>query len=259
MHSLKEIEANLSGGSGPLQDLDPRAKLLVFLAFSAVAATSSSFDTLFAIVPYIALLLFALGEKLKHALRAGAFVNTFLIVIAATSALTYPSGGCYQIGSFCISKEGLEFAARLFLKSNEILLLMVLLVSTTPVFLLANALHHLRAPSKMVLLLFFSYRYLHVVEDELKKLTKAAKARGFSPGTNAATYRAYGYILGSLFVKSYLRARQIHKAMLCRGFNGVFHVEKPLHFRKRDWAFLAASLLYLSLVLLQSSTNLPFL
>jgi cobalt/nickel transport system permease protein len=68
-----------------------------------------------------------------------------------------------------------------------------------------------------------SYRYIAVIEDEYKRLLRAAKFRGFRPKTNFHSYKTFAYLAGMLFVRASLRAQRVHQAMLCRGFNQKFY------------------------------------
>jgi len=88
---------------------------------------------------------------------------------------------------------------------------------------LGNGLHKLHVSDKMVFLLLMSYRYIAVIEEEYKRLLRAAKFRGFKPKTNVHSYKTYAYLVGMLFVRASLRAQRVYQAMLCRGFNQKFH------------------------------------
>jgi cobalt/nickel transport system permease protein len=68
-----------------------------------------------------------------------------------------------------------------------------------------------------------TYRYIAVIQTEYHRLLRAAKFRGFVPGTNIHSYRTYAYLAGMLFVRASRRASRVYDAMRCRGFNGEFH------------------------------------
>jgi cobalt/nickel transport system permease protein len=108
------------------------------------------------------------------------------------------------------------------LKSISILALLIALVATMSVATLGNALNSLGVPGKFTQLLLVSYRYIFVIEQEYQRLVRAAKIRGFQPGTNLHTYRTYAYLAGMLFVRASLRAQRVYQAMRCRGFRGRY-------------------------------------
>jgi cobalt/nickel transport system permease protein len=97
------------------------------------------------------------------------------------------------------------------------------LTATMTVFTMGRAMRHLYMPSKIVHLFLFTYRYIHAVHREFRRLTDAMQIRGFNPGTNTHTYRSYAYLIGMLLVKSHDRAERVRAAMLCRGYRGKFY------------------------------------
>ena len=82
-----------------------------------------------------------------------------------------------------------------------------------------------------------TYRYIFVIEEEYLRLMRAAKIRGFRPGTNANTYRTYSYVIGMLFVRAAARAERVHQAMRCRGFNGKFYSLQEFQTNATSWVF----------------------
>ena len=112
---------------------------------------------------------------------------------------------------------------KITIKSISILFLFMALIATMTVASLGNGLHRIHVPDKMVFLVLMTYRYISVIEQEYKRLLRAAKFRGFNPGTNLHSYKTFAYLAGMLFVRASLRAQRVHQAMLCRGFNQKFH------------------------------------
>ena len=49
--------------------------------------------------------------------------------------------------------------------------------------------------------------------------------------------RVFGSLVGQLLLRTLDRARRIHLAMLCRGFDGEVRLMRPLHFTKIDLAY----------------------
>jgi cobalt/nickel transport system permease protein len=115
---------------------------------------------------------------------------------------------------------------------------------------MGRALSDLRVPSKIVHLVFLTYRYIHVINMEYRRLIKAAKIRGFHPGNNLHTYRTYAYLVGMLLVKSYERAERVRAAMLCRGFRGKFYDLMEFELKSTDLIVLFLMLIGVSLIAL---------
>jgi cobalt/nickel transport system permease protein len=116
-----------------------------------------------------------------------------------------------------------QLAAQITLKSNAIVLAFMALVATMPFSTVGHALHWLRVPDKVVHLMLMTYRYIFVLEQEYQRLSRAARIRGFQPGTNLHTYRTYAYLVGMLFVRAIDRAERVRRAMICRGFKRKFY------------------------------------
>jgi cobalt/nickel transport system permease protein len=53
-------------------------------------------------------------------------------------------------------------------------------------------------------------------------------------------FKVFSCMVGQLLLRTLDRARRIHLAMLCRGFDGEIRVVRALEFRAGDFVFLAA-------------------
>jgi cobalt/nickel transport system permease protein len=97
-----------------------------------------------------------------------------------------------------------------------------------------------------------TYRYLFVFEQAYQRLIRAARVRGFTPGTNLHSYRTYAYLAGMLLVQAWSRANRVSNAMKCRGFNGKFHTLLEFQPNPRNWPFgLILSLIILILAVME--------
>lgn len=207
-------------GDSLLHRRDPKVKIVVAAAFVTVMATSNSYEItslglLIAAVLVIGSRLPA-GSVIKRLLMA----NSFTLFLLLTLPLTYGGEEFSRLGPLSISSEGTRLATLITLKTNTIVLSLIALLATSRIAVLGHALEGLRLPRQLCFLLLFSYRYVFVIYQEYKKLTRAARMRCFVPATNIHTYRTYGYIFGMTLVKSWNRATRVHQAMLLRGFEG---------------------------------------
>ncbi len=216
------MESKLAGGDSFLHRLDARAKVLVFLAFAwPIALAGSYLELAFFLTPLLVFAL-ALKRQLREIIKPLLLANSFLLFLVLTMLLTYQHGRYVQLWLVKLSIDGLKYGLFLFFKSNEILLFMFFLLSTSPIFDVLYAVESLGTPKKLSQLLFFSFRYVHEVQEDYKRMMKAAKCRGFKPKTNLMTYKTYANIFANLLIKSYRKSERIYKAMLCRGFKGSF-------------------------------------
>ena len=114
-------------------------------------------------------------------------------------------------------KNNWQTALVIFLKANTIFGLTNILILPLGVVGLVRTLESFGVSKKFTLLVFLSYRYIHSLKREYETMKKALAYRGFEPKTNLRTYKVYGYLLGMLTLKTYLKAKEVYKAMLCRG------------------------------------------
>jgi cobalt/nickel transport system permease protein len=210
-------------GDSPLHRLDPRIRLVSAVIYSCAAALCREFPALLAAL-ILSMALVAMARlRISEVLKRLLVVNGLVVFIWAVIPFTFPGEALFRIGPFGAAREGVELAAQITLKSNAIVLAFMALVTTMPFSTVGHALHRLRVPDKIVHLLLMTYRYIFVLEQEYQRLIRAARIRGFQPGTNLHTYRTYAYLVGMLFVKAIDRAERVRWAMLCRGFKRKFY------------------------------------
>jgi len=210
-------------GDSALHRLDPRVRLVAAAVYSCAAALCREFPALLAALLLSAGLVALARLRAAEVLKRLFVVNGLVVFIWAVIPFTFPGEALFRIGPFGAAREGVELAAQITLKSNAIVLAFMALVTTMPFSTVGHALHRLRVPHKIVHLLLMTYRYIFVLEQEYQRLIRAARIRGFQPGTNLHTYRTYAYLVGMLFVKAIDRAERVRWAMLCRGFKRSFH------------------------------------
>ncbi|MEJ2058255.1 MAG: cobalt ECF transporter T component CbiQ [Desulfofustis sp.] len=238
------IEA-FSSGNSPLHRLDPRVKIVAGLALIATIALCRSFPT--ALAGLILALILVLTAQLNpgDVGRRLLLVNGFIVFLWLTLPLTYPGISSYAFGPLSLSREGIALALLISIKTNAAVLALIGLLATSSVAELGNGLARLKVPTKLCLLLLFSYRYIFVIHQEYLRLVRAAKLRCFKAGTNLHTYRTTGYLFGMTLIKSHHRAHRVKQAMILRGFQGRFHT---LYQAKIGTAEIVFSLLALTSV-----------
>ncbi len=202
---------------------DPRFKIVIATVFSFVIALSSRWTALIPGLFFSVLLVSLARLPLKKVGIRLLLVNGLIFFLWLFLPFSVEGSPLFSIGALTATKEGALHAAIITVRSNTIVLALISLISTSPVFALARAMGQLGIPGKIVQLFFFTYRYLHVIDLEYNRLIKALKTRGFQPKTNLHTYKTYAYLVGMLLIKSYDRSERIQNAMLCRGFKGRFY------------------------------------
>ena len=224
-------------GESLLHRLDPRIRLSITVLYAFVVALSYQFSVLVLALGFSSILILISRLRVREVLKRLVIVNVLILFLWLLMPFTFKGEVLTRIGPFAIYRPGVILAAQITLKSNAILLAFIALVATMSFSTLGHSMYRLRVPEKIVYLLLMTYRYIFVIEEEYLRLMRAAKIRGFQPGTNANTYRTYSHVIGMLFVRAAARAERVHQAMLCRGFNGKFYSLQEFQANAASWVF----------------------
>lgn len=239
---MSPIQEPFSEGTSPAHRLDPRGKVVVAALFAVLLAVAQTYAAVLAGLGLALICLVLARLPWKKVASRLLVVNSFIIFLWLVLPLTYPGEEVWRLGPLSVTREGLIYTGLITVKSNAIIIALIALVATIPIVTLGQSLQALRLPDKLCHLLLFTYRYLHVFEQEFQRLIQAMKIRGFQPKTNLHTYRSYAYLAAMLLVHSYDRAERVYQAMLCRGFHGTFYSLRTFSWERRDGIFLALSL-----------------
>lgn len=239
------IDEPFAHGHTVIHRIDPRYRITAAAALTIAIAVAYRFEALvFALALAVVLILVARLDLKKVGSRLWVIAG-FLALLWVVLPITYNGDTLYAVGPVHVSYQGIELSAQITLKSSAILFVLIALTTTMSIATLGHALDRMQVPGKIVHLLLISYRYVFVIEQEYKRIVRAAKIRGFSPGTNLHTYRTVAYMIGMLFVRAALRADRVYQAMLLRGFDGRFYCLSrfPAHRRNTVFALIMAGLL----------------
>ncbi|NQU25565.1 MAG: cobalt ECF transporter T component CbiQ [Candidatus Nealsonbacteria bacterium] len=236
-----------------LCSVDPRARLLVAVAFSVVVAVLLKSPTALWLALAVGIVAVAMARLRPMAvLKRLVPFNLLVLVLFLVLPLTKDGQPLVTLLGFDLTGEGFLQAGRIALKGNAILLTLMVMLGTLDVGILGHTLSHLRVPDKLTHLLVFTVRYLDVLHREYLRLAAAMKTRGFRPRLNRHTLATYGYLVGMLLVRSFDRAERIVAAMKCRGFRGRFYLLDHFSFSRRDVPFCVVSIVtLLALIVVQ--------
>ncbi len=143
--------------------------------------------------------------------------------------------------------ERLALFGGLCMKSMLAVSALILLISTTRFARLLEALEAFGVPQVFIKTFAFAYRYIFLLQDELMRMARAARARNFAPKHLFQVHK-FGWIIGSFFIRSYERAERVYLAMLARGFAGRFARSEPAPIRWSDATAGIASIAALVLI-----------
>jgi len=105
----------------------------------------------------------------------------------------------------------------LLVRSNLCIAAMLLLGALVPFPRILDALRAARVPSLLGSTLALTHRYLFVLGDEMRRMTRARRSRTFVR-TRAHAGRTSASVAAQLFVRSADRAARVHAAMCARGW-----------------------------------------
>lgn len=235
------IEERFATGESLIHRLDPIVRILaaVFLSIAAALCDNLYLAGMYLFMSLCLIFLAQLKPVLVFARVKPVF--WFLIMIWILIPLTFDKQSAFMAFGIKLSMPGLLLCGKISIKSITIVLVFTALIATMTVATLGHGLHRLKVPDKMVFLLLMSYRYISVIENEYKRLLRAAKFRGFKPGTNLHSYKTFAYLAGMLFVRASLRANRVYKAMQCRGFNQKFYTLDVYPRTRSNWVFLGST------------------
>lgn len=215
--------------AGLLQGMDARLKLAGVLLVIIAVVTSR------ALAPIAAVFCGSILLAIASGIRVRAIATTVWIpALLFTGAIALPSVFLIQ--------HSARSAAFLVSRSVTCATLSALLVFSTPWPALLKGLRALRVPPIAVTILGMTYRYLFSILDVAHDMLESRRSRTVGVLTGADERRMAAAAAGVLLSRSVLLSREVHFAMLSRGFRGeAFTLEnRPLE--PRDWAYFTAFL-----------------
>jgi cobalt/nickel transport system permease protein len=202
-----------AGSSLATRRPDVRVKLLFALAFviAVVATPTGRWRVLGALGLVLALLVGLSGASLRVLfLRWLGFLLLvgFLTLAIAPGIAARTGAGLATVGLTILAKNSLAF------------LMMLTLGASTPWLELLRGLQRLGMPADLVATLRFMERYVHVLGDELRRMTTARRARSFTR-RRGLPWALLASLVGMLLLRSFERSERVHSAMLARGWDGT--------------------------------------
>ncbi|MCP4761985.1 MAG: cobalt ECF transporter T component CbiQ, partial [archaeon] len=172
------IEEKFAIGNSFIHKLEPKTRIIAVVIISFAAALCD--NLMIAVLYFIVSMVFIGFARLnaKDVIKRIKPVFWFLLMIWILLPITFEGDIIYRFYWLKISAEGILLCCKITIKSITILLFFTSLVATMNIASLGNGLHKLYVPDKMIFLLLMSYRYIAVIEDEYKRLLRAAKFRG---------------------------------------------------------------------------------
>jgi len=241
---------------GPIEDADPRAKLVAAAGLIVVATLLHGLPALAACLALaLGIAAFAGVPARRLAPVAAVALASALVVLPAT--LNVVSGGAPFLTvwrpargtlgpwrlpeAVAVTREGLLVAGRIVLRAAACAALAAVLAATTRPHRLLGGLRALGLPQGFVMVLAMTERYLAVLLQAARELHLARLARTVSA---LGVRREEAWVaagVGAVFRRSRALAEEVALAMAARGFVGEVRLLRPARWRGRDWALAAGA------------------
>jgi len=225
----------LAGRDTAVHRLDPRAKLVTTLVFVVTVASFDKYE-ISALLPFF---LFPVAMIALADLPAGYLLKKLLLVspFALFIGVLNPfldRQTLVELGPLAISGGWVSFGS-ILLRFTLTVGAALILIATTSFPGVCMALEKLGTPRVFAVQLLLLYRNLFVLVDEGSRMVRARALRSFhGRGREMAVF---GQMIGQLLLRTLERARRIHLAMLCRGFDGEIRLPRPLKIGRAEVLF----------------------
>jgi cobalt/nickel transport system permease protein len=240
-HALRAERANERPGL--IQRIDPRAKLVSLLALLLAGALSREIAPLLGLFLLAAILaLVPRGSPRAGLMRLWALTFLFTAVIVTPALFLTPGPAVAHFAGLEMTATGARTAAFLFLRTMSAATFGWVLITTTPWSSILGALRSLRVPAVIVLILQMTYRYIFVLLQSAKDLLVAARSRTLRKLDGETRRRVAGGLGGTLLSRSIDLSRDVHAAMISRGFQGDVRLLDVPRAGLKDWAVVAAAI-----------------
>jgi len=206
--------------------LHPISKLLATIVY-VIAVVSFDRYEIIGLLPFVfyPLILILLAElPVVPILKRLLMVEPLIIGIGILNPLFDPKGW-------------ITFAS-IMIKSGLTVTACLVLVSTTGLDKIAQALRTLKVPGIFVLQLLLTFRYLSVLIEELTRMVRAYTLR--APQQKGVRLKDGGSFAGQLLLRSLDRAERVYEAMKLRGFHGEYHAYGNSKITRKDLLYLMA-------------------
>lgn len=245
---LWKTSMQLRAGGPPegfLQRCTCRSRITAAVALLLGATLTHSLLLLGAIFPLCimaaALSRLALGPYLRRTLILFA-IYALPLALLGTLRIVTPGETFFSFGHVHLSRQGMLSAAFVGLRALSAISVMMLLLSSAGVRGLFQGLRELNFPEGVVAALQMALGHIHLLGRTAHAMVLALRSRQVTPLDLKRAYPAIATQGTVLFLKSLETSRQVHAAMLARGFRGRFpSPELPSPLSRRDLVLLVLS------------------
>lgn len=237
-----------------IHDINPLVKLIITIVFLVITISFDKYE----ISRLIPLILYPI---IMMTLSELPFIDTFKrLVIAAPLVIglgifnpIFDTKPLIVLPFMQISGGWISFLS-VVIKCILTVSAAFILIGTTGIMGIASALRSIKVPKIFVMQILLTYRYIHLLIEEVASLVRAYSLR--SPREKGINLKVCGSLTGQLLIRTIDRAQSIYVSMRCRGFNGDFNIGKENSIQFKDIIFLLFWILYFMFLRYVNISNL---
>lgn len=224
-----------SGIKSPIRELNPKTKFITIISvvILIVSTPANEYASFLLYAGLLSTLVLVSRVPVIVFLKRTLIIVPFVLVAAISVPFVHDGPGTSYtlgIGTVTVSESGLLIVFNVMAKSTLSVVFLTLLISTTPFNDLLVGLRELSVPAFITDTLSFMYHYIFILVEEVQRVSWARDARLFG---NRWIWHVpiIGYMVGSIFVRSFERGERIFRAMKARGYDNELIVRNtgPLH------------------------------
>jgi len=166
-------------------------------------------------------------RPLRRLAALGGFLGMLVVIVPLTSPVQSGETVLVLPGlpEWPYSLAGAHLALTIVCKAMAVALLMEPMLATSSLPQTLQGFTDLGLPTSLNQMILLCHRYIFVFQEEMSRMQRSMRVRGFVPRTNILTLRTMGSGLGMLFIRSFERTERVYEAMLSRGYQGSFPAE----------------------------------
>ena len=229
-------------GSSPIHKMNPSSKLLLSVFFVVVVLLSNEWRGNLLLLALILMTIKAAQVPLIVLYR-GLKPLLFIILLPTFLQLIFSPNGevIWQCGPLSLTRGGIVNSWLVLFRFSLIIIVSALLTLSTPPMDLAEGLKKVLRPLRLVkmpvntisLMISIALRFIPTLNDELRMIVKAQKARGmdFKSGNLIQRSKKIVSLLIPLLFSAFNHAQKLSYAMISRGYQG----DQRSHYRVYSW------------------------
>lgn len=210
----------------PIHAWDPRWKIAAFVCFILAAAAADSGITLMIAFGVSAGLTLLARLPVGFVLKSLRYPVFFILLMLPILILTAGGDASWQLGPLTLYRSGAYTAAEIGMRGITVMLAFLVMFSTARIHVTMQALQAMRLPASLVQIFLFTYRYIFLYLDDLRRLRNAARLRGFGLTKGLRRIQNSASLIVVLLIRSLEQSDRVAAAMRLRGFDGTFRSDR---------------------------------